>query len=169
VVCVGHTPTEVAIGLTVLDVLADLRSQFCGCTRVYGNIHINMMGLSISRNLDENDFNMLYYLEQITGSLSLVGIPETTRIILPNLQVIQGKELIERGHSVVIRDVNVGQIILPNLAEISQGNVLVEHSSNRPLCNWASVNWLDILDNGNIINPLARNCIPEGTCVHVFN
>jgi hypothetical protein len=157
-----HTSTEVALGTSVQDILANVHSQFCGCTRIYGNIHINMEGLSLSRTLDENDFNMLYYLEHITGAFSLVGIPETTRIILPNLRVIQGKELNGSSHAVVIRNVNTGQMILPNLVEISQGSVLVEQSSNRPLCNWASVNWPAIIDHGDIINPVTGNCNPEG-------
>jgi hypothetical protein len=122
-----------------------------------------MEGLSIPRTLDENDFNMLYYLEHITGAFSLVGIPETTRIILPNLRVIQGKELIESRYAVLMRDVNAGQIILPNLTEISHGSVLVEHSSNRPLCNWVSVNWPAIIDRGDIINPLTKKCTLKGT------
>jgi hypothetical protein len=161
--CAGHgTLTEPAVGFSILDILANINSQFCGCTHVYGSIHINMEGHSISRTLDTNDFNMFYYLEHITGGFSLVGIPETTQIIFPNLRVIQGNELIERDYAVVMRDVNAGQIVLPNLTEISQGSVLVEHSSNRPLCNWVSVNWPEIIDDGDIINPLIGNCRTEG-------
>lgn len=166
VACVGHSLTEIAMGSTVGEILGNLSAQFCGCTHVYGNIGISMEGLSVNRMLDENDFNVFYYLEQITGAFSLNGIPETTKIILPNLRIVRGHELLEGSYAMIMRNVDVSQIILPNLTEISQGSVFVEHSSSKPICNWASVNWPAIIDNGDITNPFIRNCRLEGTTIY---
>ena len=123
-----------------------------------------MEGLTRDRNLDEDDFNFLYHLEQISGALLLNRIPVTTSIILPNLRIIRGQQLLEKSYAMIVRGVGTVSIILPELHEISRGSVLVDQSSDNPLCNWITVNWHDIIDNGNITNSILQFCRFEGNC-----
>lgn len=160
VACAGQDSVEFTIGSTVEEILGNLSAQFCGCTHVYGNIRISMEGLSTDRILNETDFSLFYHLEQISGAFFLEGIVETTRIILPNLRIIRGQELELGNYSVVLRNVSVHEIILPKLTEVSQGSVLIEQPFNYPICNWAQVEWLDIIDNGGIVHSF-QDCGPE--------
>lgn len=79
----------------------------------------------------------------------LNNIPQITRIILPNLRIIRGRELVlESGLFIV--SVNATEIILPKLTEISEGGITIIATPENPLCNLALVNWADIVDNGRI-------------------
>ena len=154
--CLGHG-SDLGIGESVEDILMGLRTQFCGCTHVYGNIRISMTGLN--GNLTENDFNFFYHLEQISGALVLNGIPETTLIILPNLRIIRGQELFgDFDSSVILRNINSGAIIFPKLTEISRGGIFVDQPVDYPLCSLALINWRDILDDGEISAPRLELC-----------
>ena len=162
VVCEGHDDDEYVEGTTIQEIFINLYIQFCGCKIVSGNIQIDMTGLSnssipgpnsnrTSLNLSENAFNSLYHLEQVYGAILLRNIPRiANRIILPNLRLIRGRELIFGYYALVLENVDVGEFILPNLTEISQGSVLVNQPRSTRLCNIFRVNWPDILDNGTL-------------------
>lgn len=157
--CVGHASNEIAEGETVEEILAHLSAQFCGCTHVYGNIRIRMSGLAPGVTLNESHFEIFYHLEQISGALLIDNIPETTRIVLPNLRIIRGEELLGGLYAVAVVNSSVGAIVMPKLTEISLGNVIVE---DQPICNWALVNWPDILDNGRMTAPSFDMCVFDG-------
>jgi hypothetical protein len=154
VACLGHSKTTFARGNTVETVLESLRDQFCGCTHVHGNIRVNMNGLSTSRNLTEDDFSIFYHLEQISGHLFLHKIPDTIRIILPNLRIIRGLET-ESNFALVLLEVNSTAVIFPKLTEISRGGVMI---SDNPLCNMALVLWGDIIDGDGSITHSFSEC-----------
>ena len=136
-------------GSTVPEILLNLRSRFCGCTHISGSVLINMASTpSIGRQLNATDFNFLYHVEQVSGSISLQSIPGTIRIILPNLRLIRGEELRGNRYALVVQNSTLGELILPRLTQISRGGVLFENSGG--LCNHNTVNWPDILDNGNV-------------------
>lgn len=122
-----------------------------------------MFQLSFHRSLNESDFSFFYHLEQISGKLLLNEIPATTRIVLPNLRIIRGEEILgaaRDNNTLAIINVNAREIILPKLTEITRGDVLIIQPLDNPICNWARVNWGDILDNGNIINSF-QECVFE--------
>ena len=102
-----------------------------------------------SRNFTEDDFNFLYHLEQITEVLTFSSIPTTSRIILPNLRIIRGNALLS-GYAMSVMNVHVGEFILPNLTEITHGNVQFDQPSNKRLCNLRRVKWTDIIDDGQL-------------------
>lgn len=160
--CVGQNLTESSMGSTVEEVLGSLSAQFCGCTSVYGSVVISLDGLTSSWVLNETDFNFLYHLEQISGALIFNGIPETTRIILPNLRIIRGQGRVGDVVSLYLVNASVGEIIIPKLTEISQGSVFLEQPPEYPICNWANVNWEDIIDNGTIVESFV-DCSAERT------
>ena len=136
-------------GSTVEEILSSLQSRFCGCTHISGSVLINMASTpSISRQLNASDFNFLYHVEQVSGSIGLQSIPATSQIILPNLHLIRGEELRGNLYALVVQNSTLGELILPNLTQISRGDVLFENSGE--LCNHNTVNWLDILDNGDV-------------------
>ena len=136
-------------GSTVQEILLNLQSRFCGCTHISGSVLINMASTpSISRQLNASDFNFLYHVEQVSGSISLQSIPDTSRIILPNLHLIRGEELRGNRYALVVQNSTLGELILPNLTQISRGDVFFENSGE--LCNHNTINWPDILDNGNV-------------------
>ena len=150
--CAGHANTGFQEGEfeTTDEILSSLRSQFCGCTSIAGNIRINLNNAA-PRELNETDFDFFFYLEQISGHILLVNFPATSRIILPNLRLIRGQELVGQGgdlFALALRNVNVSEFIMPKLTEITRGNVqLFQEAGYRRLCSFTRVNWLDFMDD----------------------
>ena len=165
-VCVGYSVDTFAPGETVEEILNSLHNQFCGCTHVTGSIQIDMFGNDNYTNLTEDSFNFLYHVEEISGVLRFQNIPTVDRIVLPNLRIIRGEELIEtvegRGLALVLLNTRIGAIVLPNLTEVTQGDVRFQNTSSS-MCNYRTVNWNDIIDNGRLDELLACNTsIHEG-------
>lgn len=102
---------------------------------------------SIGRQLNASDFNFLYYVEQISGSINLRGIPATSQMIFPNLRLIRGEDLLGDRYALAVQNSTLGELILPKLTQISKGDVIFEDSGE--LCNHNTVNWPDILDDDN--------------------
>ena len=149
--CTGHSIGELPAGQTVEEVLEHLRTQFCGCTHVYGNVVVNMVGVTANSTMNESDFNMFYYLEEITGSLLFNTVPAIPRLILPNLRIVRGQES-WLSSTILLLNVNAAEVIFPSLTEVSQGDVnIIQPIYYSPLCNLAQVNWADILDRGRIL------------------
>ena len=111
-------------------------------------------------NLTEDSFNFLYHVEEISGVLRFQNIPTVERIVLPNLHIIRGEELIAtaegRGLALVLLNTRIGAIVLPKLTEITQGDVRLENTTSS-MCNYKTVNWNDIIDNGRLDDVLACN------------
>ena len=142
------------------EFLTNLNRQFCGCTHVEGSIQINMFGHDGYTNLTEDSFNFLYHVEEISGVLRFQNIPTVERIVLPNLRIIRGEELIEtaerRGLALVLLNTHIGAIVLPNLTEVTQGDVRFQNTTSS-MCNYQTVNWNDIIDKGRLDELLACN------------
>ena len=147
VTCIGHTTVE--SGNTVQEILMNLKNRFCGCTHISGSVLINMLSTpAAGRELNATDFNFFYHVEQISGAIQLRGIPATSRIILPNLRLIRGEELLGDRFALAVLNSTIGELILPRLTQITVGDV--QFSNSGELCNHNTVNWLDILDGGNV-------------------
>ena len=160
--CEGYNINTFATGSTIEEILDGLQSRFCGCTYVSGSVRINMESFTITRQLSEDDFNMFYHLEQISDVLTIYDVSAVgNRIIFPNLRIIRGKQLVA-GHSMILRNLNVSEIILPRLTEISRGNVLTESNSGFRLCNLKRLLWTDILDDGTFIDNICPDPSVEG-------
>ena len=146
VACVGHAINEVASGSSGEEILQNLRTRFCGCTHVSGNIRINLNN-DTSRYLNETDFDFFYHLEQVSGAIFFRDIPRTSHIILSNLRLIRGQELLGGIYALSLQNVDIDEFLLPNLAEITLGNVQLDQAEGYPrVCFFARVNWLDIID-----------------------
>ena len=145
--CIGHVEGSLDSGDTAAQVFNNLRARFCGCTHVSGNIRISLLGAS--GILDENDFDIFFHLEQISGALYLDNIPVRGKILFPNLRLIRGNELEGGMYAIVIRNISVDEILFPKLTEITRGGVFVEQMNGVKLCNLLRVDWNNILDNGN--------------------
>ena len=148
------------------EILTNLHNQFCGCTHVKGSIQIDMFGHADYTNLTEDSFNFLYHVEEISGVLRFQNIPTVERIILPNLHIIRGDDLIatpeERGLALVLLNTHIGAIVLPNLMEVTQGDVRFQNTTSY-MCNYRTVDWNDIIDNGRLDELVACNTSqPEG-------
>ena len=148
------------------EILTNLRSQFCGCTHILGSIQINMFGHDDYTNLTEDSFNFLYHVEEISGVLRFQNIPTVERIVLPNLRIIHGNDLIEtaegRGLALVLLNTHIGAIVMPNLMEVTQGDVRFQNTTFS-MCNYQTVDWNDIIDNGRLDELVACNTSqPEG-------
>ena len=164
--CVGHLIDIFAPGDTVEEILTNLHNQFCGCTHIIGSIQIDMFGHDGYTNLNEDSFNFLYHVEQISGVLRFQNIPTVDRIILPNLCIIRGDDLIPtaggRGLALVLLETRIGAIVLPNLTEVTRGDVYFQNTTSS-MCNYKTVNWDDIIDNGRLDELGACNTPrPEG-------
>ena len=141
------------------EILANLNRQFCGCTHITGSMQINMVGNENYTNLTEDSFNFLYHVEEISGVLRFQDIPTVERIVLPNLRIIRGEELIptlDRGLALVLLETRIGAIVLPKLTEVTRGDVRFENTTSS-MCNYKTVNWPDIIDNGQLVEVFACN------------
>ena len=148
------------------EILTNLHNQFCGCTHVIGSMQISMSGHEDYTNLTEDSFNFLYHVEEISGVLRFQNIPTVERIVLPKLRIIRGEELIPtlegRGIALVLLETHIGAIVLPNLTEVTRGDVQFQNTTSS-MCNYKTVNWDDIIDNGQLVEVFACNIPrPEG-------
>ena len=157
-VCVGYATDFFAPGDTVEEILTNLRNQFCGCTHITGSIQINLFGNNNYTNLTEDSFNFLYHVEEISGVLRFQYIPTVERIVLPNLRIIRGDDLIPtaegRGLALVLLETRIGAIVLPNLTEVTRGDVHFQNTTSS-MCNYKTVNWNDTIDNGQLVELMA--------------
>ena len=162
--CVGYFIGNFAPGGTVEEILRNLRDRFCGCTHVTGSIQIDMFGNSDYTNLTEDSFNFLYHVEEISGVLRFQNIPPVSRIVLPNLRIIRGDDLIAtsggRGLALVLLETRIGALVMPNLTEVTRGDVRFQNTSS--MCNYKTINWNDIIDNGQLDELLACNTPQPG-------
>ena len=158
-----------AQGATIEIILEELSEQFCGCTHITGSIQIDLSTTEDNPlNLTEDSFNFLYYIEEISGVLRFQNISAVPRIVLPNLVIIRGDEQVptSEGHRLVliVRNTEIGELIMPQLREISDGDVLFENTGD--LCNYRTVNWPDILNVGELVevNACDFNSGASGKC-----
>ena len=158
--CVGYSVDTFAPGVTVEEILNSLNNQFCGCTHVEGSIQIDMFGHDGYTNLTEDSFNFFYHVEEISGVLRFQNIPTLERIVLPNLRIIRGEVLIEtaerRSLALVLLNTRIRAIVLPRLTEVTRGDVRFQNTTSS-MCNYNTVNWNDIIDNGRLDEVLACN------------
>ncbi len=161
----GYLLNNFAQGDDLDAILSDLDDRFCGCTHITGNVRIDLVTSdgSPSRNLTEDDFSFLYYIEEISGVLTFQNIPPLPSLTIPNLQIIRGDDSIptSEGDSLVLYVIQsqLEQLYLPKLSEITQGDVLF--SEVGPLCSYKTVNWNDILNSGRLIDNNTE-CAPQG-------
>ena len=145
-------------------ILRSLRDRFCGCTHVTGSIQIDMFGNSDYANLTEDSFNFLYHVEEISGVLRFQNIPPVSQIVLPNLRIIRGDDLIAtsggRGLALVLLETHIGALVMPNLTEVTRGDVRFQNTSS--MCNYKTINWNDIIDDGRLEEILACNSTQLG-------
>ena len=162
--CVGYGIVNFASGENITQILGDLKDRFCGCTHVVGSIRIDLTTSETGvQELTEDDFNFFYYLKEISDVLTFTNFPPTSNITFPNLIIIRGEDQVPtaEGDNLVLSLTNteIGALYMPNLREISQGDVLFLNVNS--LCNYKTVNWGDILNDGRLID-LNTNCQPSG-------
>ena len=157
--CPGHASNQFEGGDSPEEILQNLRTRFCGCTHVSGNIRVHLDSPT-PISLTEDDFNLFYHLEQVYGHIFLDQIPRTPRIIFPNLRLIRGEELLG-GFALILRDLDVDEFLMPKLTEITRGNVrLDQQDPNLPqICSLARVNWRDIIEDPSFENIDSNSCI----------
>ena len=172
----GHSISNFAPGSTVRSVLDGLHATFANCTHIVGSIQIDLSSTAPNPpTLSEEDFSFLYSIEDISGVLRFQNIPAVSSIILPNLRVIHGQERVStlEGHELVliVNNVEIGALLMPELREISRGGVLFQNSEI--LCNYKTIHWLDILSDGDLVEQNACNSPPVSkshirSCTHAF-
>ena len=156
-----------ASGDSAQEILDELHDQFCGCTHITGSIQIDLQ-LSTTEvdppTLTEDDFNFLYFVEEISGVLRFQNISTVDRIVLPNLIIIRGDEQVPTSEGdrlvLIVRNTVIGELIMPQLREISDGDILFENTGD--LCNYKTVNWNDILNNGRLVEVNACEVVLPG-------
>ena len=158
-ICVGLQPSQPT---SVSGLLQTLNSQYCGCRVIQGNVVIALNGLTTS-GLTSNNFAFLSKIEEITGYLEITGVTVTDQIILPELRVIQGRDL-KNGHGLIIDGVtSPSGVLMPKLSEVVRGDAYFSGLSGR--CTYETVNWEDIVTNGSQVTGDTNSC--TGECVWV--
>lgn len=155
--CIGHSIGTFESGSTVQSILNNLHVRFCGCVHITGSILINLHNSDFSRQLNADDFNMFYHLEQVTEVIRFLNLPNTSDIILPNLRIIRAQELVASEFSLLVQNSIIDRLILPKLTQISRGNVIIENTPN--LCNYLQVRWTDIIDGGGTLIDNTGTCV----------
>ena len=113
----------------------------------------------------EANFSFLYDVREISGYLELNGIPPIARLSLPNLSLIRGENMRSNRYSLAVIG-KIDNLYMPNLIEITRGDVLLLGSSSEPyLCNTKSINWTDIAPNPISAHSfLTSGCTESGRC-----
>jgi len=126
-----------------------MRSIYCGCKFITRGLVIN---LANNNNLifREEDFNFLYYLQEINYYLFLNNLNVYgSRIIFPNLRIIRGKAAfyLNHKHRITLRasNVNASELLFPRLTEITRGGVHI-YGNPQLIPNLRGVLWNDIIN-----------------------
>lgn len=112
-----------------------------GCRVVEGSVAI----LLIDEIKEKDVLNITFpNLVEITGYLMLYRIGGFTTLnqLFPNLAVIRGRELFKDYSLIIYEMLELTEIGLGNLIEISRGNVRIE--KNEKMCFVNTINWLKI-------------------------
>ena len=142
-VCVGRDSFE---GLSKEEILAQLNDTLCGCSRIAGNLVIDLSA-DKSAEVASEQLIFLNTIVEVTGYVHLKGIQVLDYLLLPWLRVIQGRSLLS-GHALVIEDVTApGGLLFPSLTQIPEGGVL--QSGFRGHCS--NVSWNVILSGQNVL------------------
>ena len=82
------------------------------------------------------------HVEQISNALRFSSIPQPSRIILPNLRITRGEDLITDQLALVVQDTNISDLILLK----SRGEMLTLNLRTLEHCvTIGQYNWNDIL------------------------
>ena len=104
--------------------------------------------------LTGDDFNFFYHLQEISGVFTVQNFPLVPDFTLPNLRIIRGDDLVDTvdGHflALSVTDSEIGALYMPELREVTNGDVLFENVNK--LCSYKSVNWEDILNEGELLD-----------------
>ena len=158
--CIAASVDQSSTSSNVSLVLSELSTRFCGCQTIDGGVDLAFPGVMAGVPFTENTFNFLYHLREITGYLRVSNLPQTSRLSLPNLILIRGRELTVLGNGLEISGSQVDNVSLPQLREISSGNVSIHNSS---WCGYLSVNWEDILEAGQLsVSENSTSCTQPG-------
>lgn len=111
------------------------------CRVVEGSVAILLID-----EITENDIRNISFpdLVEITGYLMLYRIGGFTSLnqLFPNLALIRGRELFKDYSLIIYEMLELTEIGLYNLVEISRGNVRIE--KNEKLCHYNTINWAKI-------------------------
>ena len=121
----------------------------CGCVYITTDIEItpNNNWNDINTPLVESNFSFLYYIKDIRGYLIMRDIPQIERLSFPNLIIIRG-EVLFSGSALATFNSNIRNLYMPQLTEITKGDVLFTATNNYPsVCNIMNINWNDILSD----------------------
>ena len=135
------------INITSKDQLKD-DHELKGCQHSNGSVIINF---SEETELMMDDFELFSCLERIDGALSFVNVALMEQIVIPNLRLIGGNQMIaDTNYSLQVSDVFGGDIIFPNLMEITRGDAYFDIIND--VCGYLGVNWSLILRDGQLVN-----------------
>ena len=144
--CTGWSANRFPSGSTTSQRLADLRRHFSGCKVVDGSINIALP--DPASVLEDSAFDFLCHLKEITGLLRVINVT-MLHFDLPNLILIRGRHLTLSGNALEMQTSSMDSF-LGNLREISKGHMSIHDSQ---WCGHMSVNWADILEDGQLITP----------------
>lgn len=125
-----------------------------GCTVIEGNLQILLIDRAEAWEYDDLSFPLL---REITGYLVLFRVHNmrTLAHIFPNLAVIRGDTLFHNYALVVYEMLELQEIGLPSLANITRGAVRIE--KNPSLCYMDTIDWSMILHEGVEANFIVDN------------
>ena len=121
----------------------NLKDRYTGCTYVDGNLEITW----IKRT---SNLNFLQHIREVTGYV-LISHVFVDQLILPQLQIIRGRELFQyeymkKDYGLFVHSSSFFYIILPALKEVIHGSVgMVNYFSP---CYTSTIDW-DEITSGN--------------------
>ncbi|XP_076456560.1 epidermal growth factor receptor-like [Babylonia areolata] len=129
-----------------------LRLRYQDCTHIVGDLIIAFLD-------DPNisyDLSFLSKVRYVSGFVAIIANSFPAEVALPSLQVIRGNQTFNGGKqvrgvpevSLLVSINDHQQISMPNLKEVSSGNVLIDLENCPHLCYLATIDWRQIVREG---------------------
>ena len=123
----------------------NLRDRYTNCTLVDGNLELTWLQ---DKNLD---LGFLPSIREVTGYV-LISHVDMKKIVLPNLQIIRGRQLfklnvLDQQFALIVTLSKMENLELPSLRDILQGSAGFYNNYN--LCHIRTINWEEIITGFN--------------------
>ena len=123
----------------------NLRDRYTNCTLVDGNLELTWLQ---DKNLD---LGFLHSIREVTGYV-LISHVDMKKIVLPNLQIIRGRQLfklnvLDQQFALIVTLSKMENLELPSLRDILQGSAGFYNNYN--LCHIRTINWEEIITGFN--------------------
>uniref|UniRef100_A0A8C4WQQ7 receptor protein-tyrosine kinase n=1 Tax=Eptatretus burgeri TaxID=7764 RepID=A0A8C4WQQ7_EPTBU len=147
-----------------LSVSATREIHYHALRKTYSNCHVVLGNLEITNIGPDKDLSFLKSIREVSGYV-LIGINEIDYVPLDNLRIIRGSKLHEEKYALSVLlnyrkhgPNGVKELRLTSLTEIQNGGVYIRE--NKHLCFQETIDWRDIVKDGNNVTVTTESACP---------